>query len=81
MVFDPLAVSLVLAFNVATKGKIVKEPSVVSTPQVVETQKETEQPVVTTEPVALEPITNLPTDIDVVENLKKEVKTFLGKVR
>lgn len=83
LVFDPLAVSLVLAFNVATKGKIVKEPNKISDPQLIEEQKEIEQPVVTAEPVApVAPVEiTSTTDQDIVENLKKEVKTFLGKAR
>jgi len=47
LVFDPLAVSLVLAFNVATKGSVLKEPTE-QLPQVVETVSE---PVVETVPV------------------------------
>lgn len=47
LVFDPLAVSLVLAFNVATKGSILKENTEL-TPQVVETVNE---PVVEPAPV------------------------------
>jgi hypothetical protein len=90
LVFDPLAVSLVLAFNVATKGKIVKEPNITPKPQLIEELKEIEQSVATVESVAAEPVATEPVvpiettstiDQDIVENLKKEVKTFLGKAR
>lgn len=76
LVFDPLAVSLVLAFNVATKGTIIKEETdkLDNKEELKEGLKE--EPIVTEEPQSEQP--KVP---DVVETLRSEVKTFLGKVR
>lgn len=72
LVFDPLAVSLVLAFNVATKGTIIKE----ETDKLDNKEELKEEPIVTEEPQSEQP--KVP---DIVETLRSEVKTFLGKVR
>lgn len=79
LVFDPLAISLVLAFNVVTKGKIVKETNTLPEPQLIEEQKEIEQSIAAESSVSTK--SEQPVDQDIVENLKKEVKTFLGKAR